>query len=140
MYNYCAFILNDNSKKRAIAEAVKNTDLSYVPNAKEPQSAGKSVGFLCNQNLNLINLEKCLQDAVNFSFDLDEDCKKYIFIICDNFDINKINKILESDINHNFFENYCNFYFLREKKEAFSHPNVNFLNNLQEIYTIINSI
>jgi len=127
---YYAFITNDNSHKDQIINIIKNLSNIYVPNCKAPLKAGAAVGLLSNINLSFINIEKCFEEAVRFSLNQDEDCKKYIFVLSESYNEIKINKSLSLDVKNNFFENFCNVFFLK-KSTSLAHPNLNFIENLK---------
>lgn len=134
MNKYYAFITNKNSNKELLINAIKNLNNIYVPNCKIPLKAGAAVGLLSNTDLTSINAEKCFDAAIRFSLNQDEDCKKYLFFLCDDFNESKINKSLNLDEKSNFFENFCNIFVL--KQSNLKHPNLKTI-NLEEIYSFL---
>lgn len=134
---YLSFITDQKSKKSDIIEIIKNIESGiHICSAEKTLTSGQAVGFLSNLNLSNINLAKCLENSTKLSLQQDEDCKKFIFLITDNFtDILNYNiqKCLNLDKKLNLFENFCNFYFVTSKEILFDHPSLNIIKNLSEI-------
>ena len=135
---FYSIITNKNIKEKLI-EFIKDKNLVNICGSEKILNSGEAVGFLSNLNLNKVDIIKSFEEAVRLTFDLDEDCEKYIFLITDNFDNNlkyNIQKNLDLEKRHNLFDNFCNFYFVTSEDILFSHPRIFHLNDFDEVERI----
>lgn len=129
-------IITDKDIKNKIIDFIKDKEFINICGSKKIFSSGEAVGFLSNLNLNKVNLVKSLRNSVELTFDLDENCEKYIIIITDKLDDNlkyNIKTNLDLEKRSNLLDNFCNFYIVGQEDMAFDHPKVFFIKNFDEI-------